>query len=201
MKSAKLTPKRAKVILVLMLFFIMAGLGGLYFKQRLFSGKLVVENISIDSGSSLSLNKIHQTSTRNSVKEWTLDATSARLLKDEDKALMSDVKVVFFTGSEEEILLESARGIFNTQTHDMTFTDNVVVTSNYYTLETRELHYDKKRHIVYSTVHVTLKDNSSILEADAMETDLSSSTIRLRGNVKGRFSERSDFFSRMGGDF
>jgi lipopolysaccharide export system protein LptC len=219
MKLPNLTPKRAKIILVLMLFFLVAGLAGLYFKQRLFSGKLVIENISIDSEASLSLNKIHQTSTRNSVKEWTLDATSARLLKDENKALMKDVKVVFFTDrkkkkemqekqeeheeqeEQEEILLESARGTLNTETHDMTFTDNVVVTFNNYTLETGELHYDKKRHIVYSTVHVTLMDNNSILEADSMETDLNNSTIRLRGNVKGRFSETSDFFSSMGGDF
>lgn len=201
MRSGKFTPKRARIILVLILLAIVAALGGFYFKQRLFSGKLVIENIAIDSGTSLSLNKMHQTSTRNNVKEWTLDASSARLLKDQNKALMNDVKVVFFTGKAEEVLLESARGTLDTETHDMTFTDSVVVTFNNYTLKTGELHYDKKRHIVYSAVHVTLMDSKSTLEADTMEIDLNNTTIRLGGNVKGRFSETSDFFSGMGGDF
>ncbi|MDY0220183.1 MAG: LPS export ABC transporter periplasmic protein LptC [Desulfobacterium sp.] len=201
MRTEKITPKRARLILVLILLAIVAALGGFYFKQRLFSGKLVIENIAIDSGASLIINKMHQTSTRNSVKEWTLDATSARLLKNENKALMNDVRVVFFTGRAEEILLESARGVLDTETHDMTFTDNVVVTFNTYKLKTGELHYDKKRHIVYSSVHVKLMDNNSTLEADTMETDLNDSTVRLRGNVKGRFSETSDFFSGMGGGF
>jgi lipopolysaccharide export system protein LptC len=201
MRSGKFTPKRARIILVLILLAIVAALGGFYFKQRLFSGKLVIENIAIDSGTSLSLNKMHQTSTRNNVKEWTLDASSARLLKDQNKALMNDVKVVFFTGKAEEVLLESARGTLDTETHDMTFTDSVVVTFTNYTLKTGELHYDKKRHIVYSAVHVTLMDSKSTLEADTMEIDLNNTTIRLGGNVKGRFSETSDFFSGMGGDF
>lgn len=201
MKFGKLTPKRARLILIVMLFFIVACLGGFYLKQRLFSGKLLIENISIDSGASLILNKMHQTSTRNSVKEWTLDATSARLLKDENKALMNDVKVVFFTGMAQEILLESTRGILDTKTHDISFTDNVVVTFEHYTLKTGELHYDKKRHIVYSKVHVTLMNNNSILEADTMEADLKETSIKLRGNVKGRFSETSDFFSDTGAGF
>jgi hypothetical protein len=43
-------------------------------------------------------------------------------------------------------------------------------------------------------------DKESLLEADAMETDLNRSTTRLKGNVRGRFSETFDFFSGMDSD-
>ena len=200
MKRDVNTPRRVRFILVLLLFFLAAVIGGLYFNQRFLSGDLVLEKISVDSDAALLLNKIHQTSTRNSIKEWTLDASSARLLKDENQAQMNDVRVVFFTDNARQIHLSSTRGILDTKTQDMTFSDNVVVTYAPYTLKTAELHYDKKRHILYSTVHISIMDRESSLEADTMETDLNKNIIRLRGNVKGTFSETFDFFSSMGGD-
>jgi lipopolysaccharide export system protein LptC len=112
---------------------------------------------------------------------------------------MSDVRVVFFTDKAKEIHLSAAKGVLDTKTHDMIFSDSVVVTDGQYTLQTAELHYDKKRHILYSNVHISIMDGESSLEADTMETDLNNNTTRLRGNVKGTFSETFDFFSGMGG--
>ncbi|ACN15874.1 hypothetical protein HRM2_27840 [Desulforapulum autotrophicum HRM2] len=200
MKRKINTPKRVRIVLVLLLFFLTAGIGGLYYKQRFFSGDLVLKKISVDSKATLLLNKMHQTSTRNSIKEWTLDASSAKLLKDENKAQMTDVRVVFFTDNAKEIHLSSTNGLLDTKTHDMSFSDNVVVTYDQYTLKTAELHYDKKRHILYSNVHISIMDKESILEADTMETDLDKNTTRLRGNVKGTFSETFNFFNGMGSD-
>lgn len=199
MRSKHLNPKTFRIILVILLILLLAGLTGLYYRQKLFSGNIVLEDISIDSKASLLLNMIHQTSTRNSVKEWTLDASSAKLLKNENKALMEDVNVVFFTKDSKQIHLTSAKGLLDTKTHDMTFSDKVVITYEDYTLETRELHYNKKRHILYSTVHIIIMDKESILEADTMEMDINKSITRLKGNVKGIFSETFDFFNHMDG--
>lgn len=198
MMFKRVAPRTVKAIFVLLLVFLSVGLGALYYKEKLTSGKIVLKEISIDSKAALMLDSMHQTSTRNGVKEWTLDASSAKLLKDQNRALMEDVSVVFFMENGGKVRLTSARGALDTKTHDMTFSDKVVVTYGEYTLETDELHYDKKRHILYSTVHIRIMDKESLLEADAMETDLNRSTTRLKGNVRGRFSETFDFFSGMG---
>ncbi|MBI9088264.1 MAG: LPS export ABC transporter periplasmic protein LptC [Desulfobacterium sp.] len=193
-------PRTVKAIFVLLLVFLSVGLVALYYKEKLTSGEIVLKEISIDSKAALMLNSMHQTSTRNGIKEWTLDASSAKLLKDKNRAVMADVNVVFFMENGGKVNLSSARGTLDTTTHDMTFSDKVVVTHGAYTLETDELHYDKKRHILYSTVHIRIMDKESLLEADAMETDLNRSTTRLKGNVRGRFSETFDFFSGMDGN-
>ena len=193
-------PRTVKGISILLLVILVFGLGAFYYKEKLTSGKIVLKDFSIDSKAALMLDSMHQTSTRNGVKEWTLDASSAKLLKDTNRAEMEDVSVVFFMENGGKVNLSSARGSLDTKTHDMTFSDNVVVTYGDYTLETDELHYEKKRHILYSTVHIRIMDKESLLEADAMETDLNRSTTRLKGNVRGRFSETFDFFSGMGSD-
>jgi len=198
MKSKHSTPKTIKLILVVILILLFMGLGALYYKERFMSGDIVLKDIAIDSKALLLLNAMHQTSTRNNVKEWTLDASSAKMLKDENKALMENVSVVFFTKEPDGIKLTSTKGILDTKTHDITFSENVVVTYGAYTMKTDELHYDKKRHILYTTVHIMIMDRESLLEADTMETDLNKSTTRLKGNVKGRFSEKFDFFSGLG---
>jgi lipopolysaccharide export system protein LptC len=193
-------PRTVKGISILLLVILVFGLGAFYYKEKLTSGKIVLKDFSIDSKAALILDSMHQTSTRNGVKEWTLDASSAKLLKDTNRAEMEDVSVVFFMENGGKVNLSSARGSLGTKTHDMTFSDNVVVTYGDYTLETDELHYEKKRHILYSTVHIRIMDKESLLEADAMETDLNRSTTKLKGNVRGRFSETFDFFSGMGSD-
>lgn len=200
MMFKRVTPRTVKAIFVLLLAFLSIGLGALYYKEKLTSGEIVLKEISIDSKSTMMLDSMHQTSTRNGVKEWTLDASSAKLLKEENKAVMADVNVVFFMENGGKINLSSARGTLDTKTHDMTFTDKVVVTHGEYSLETDKLHYSKKRHILYSTVHIRIMDKESLLEADAMETDLNRSTTRLKGNVRGKFSETFDFFSGMDGN-
>ena len=198
MKPRRSLPRTVKFIFLFLLIFLVFGLGALYYKEKITSGKIVLKEISIDSKAALMLDSIHQTSTRNGVREWTLDASSAKLLKDKNKALLEDVSVVFFMENGGKAHLSSARGALDTKTHDMRFSENVVVTHEDYTLETDELHYEKKRHILYSTVHIRIMDKESLLEADAMETDLNRSTTRLKGNVRGRFSETFDFFSGMG---
>jgi len=199
MMPKRTIPRTVKGISILLLVILVFGLGAFYYKEKLTSGKIVLKEISIDSKAALMLDSMHQTSTRNGIKEWTLDASSAKLLKDTNRAEMEDVRVVFFMENGGKVNLSSARGFLDTKTHDMTFSDDVVVTYGDYTLETDELHYDKKRHILYSTVHIRIMDKESLLEADAMETDLNRSTTRLKGNVRGRFSETFDFFSGMDG--
>lgn len=183
-----------KFFLIIFLVLIIAGLGASYHLKQLKSGKTAINNIKIDSKADIVLNNMHQTSTKNGIKDWTLSASSARLIKNENRAVMQDVKVSFYMKNSNEIFLTSKKGTLDTKKHDMTFSGNVVVRYKENTLTTDKLHYTKKEHIIYSNVHVKIENKDSVMHGDSLLTDLNTSSTTLKGNIKGIFSENFDFF-------
>ena len=163
-----------------------------FYFNRFFSKPIQIKDIKIDASAALKLNVLKQISKKNGVTEWELEASSATLLKDEDKAVLLDVSVVFYTKENKRVHLSSEKGILNTQTHDMIFSDNVVVRYETSVLRTDKLHYKKKEHIIYSQNHVELERKDSVVEADSMTTRLNENMTILTGHVKGRFSENFD---------
>jgi LPS export ABC transporter protein LptC len=166
------------------------GVGIYFYINAALNTPLTIQDINVDSGAALKLNLLEQVSKKNGITEWKLKASSATLLKKENKAILKDVDVIFYTQQNTKIYLTSDEGILNTQTHDMHFLKNVVVRHETYTLRTDQLHYEKKPHIIRSNVHVTLEDRESIIEADSMVTQLNQNKTILKGHVKGKFSEK-----------
>jgi len=166
------------------------GVGIYFYISAALNTPLTIKDINVDSGAALKLNLLEQVSKKNGITEWKLKASSATLLKEENRAILKDVDVIFYTLQNTKIHLTSDEGILNTQTHDMSFLKNVIVRHETYTLRTDQLHYDKKPHIIRSNVHVTLEDRESIIEADSMVTQLSQNKTILKGHVKGKFSEK-----------
>jgi len=175
--------------LIGMLVCCLIGLGIFFYINAALNTPLTVKDIDIDSGAALKLNFLEQISKKNGITEWKLKASSATLLKEEDKAILKDVDVTFYTRQNTKIFLTSDEGILNTLTHDMSFLKNVIVRHETYTLRTDKLHYEKKPHIIRSNVHVTLEDLESVIEADSMVTRLNENKTILKGHVKGKFSE------------
>lgn len=168
---------------------ILLGLGIFFYINAALNTSLTIEDISIDSKAALKLNLLEQVSKKNGITEWKLKASSATLLKEEDRAILKDVDVIFYTPKKTKVYLTADEGILNTRTHDMSFLKNVIVRHETYTLRTDKLHYEKKPHIIRSNVHVTLEDRESIIEADSMVTRLNENKTILKGHVKGKFSE------------
>jgi lipopolysaccharide export system protein LptC len=135
---------------------------------------------------------LKQISKKNGITEWELAADSATLLKDEDKAVLIDVSVLFFTRGNKKVFLTAPKGILNTKTHDMVFSDKVTVTYETYVLKTDQLHYGKKDHIIFADTHVRLEKEDSIIEADSMIIRLNENDTILKGHVRGKFSENFD---------
>jgi len=196
MRFKRLNHAKIRLLLILVLIFIIVCLFAIYFYEKFSADTLLIKNIKVDSNAALLLSSMHQTATKNGVKEWTIDATSAKLLKNKNKVIMENVSIVFFMKNLKKIYLSSKHGTLDTKTHDMTFTDNVTVRHAGYTLETEILHYDPKRHMIYSTTHVRIKDHDSMIDGDSLKIDLNKNRTILNGNVKGRFSENSDFFKK-----
>jgi len=176
--------------LIGLLIFMIVVVSGFLIFNKLLSGQLKINDIKIDSTAALKLNILKQVSKKNGVTEWELTAKSASLLKDEDKAVLEDVVVAFFAKEKKKVELKSDTGTLNTKTHDMTFSDNVVVTYVTATLRTDKLHYDKKEHIITSNARVRLEKSGSFIEADSMKIYLNDNRIIFEGRIQGSFNEK-----------
>ncbi len=172
-------------LLILMVIVV----SGFFYFNRLLNKPVTIKNIKIDTKAALKLNVLQQISKKNGIKEWELKAASATLLKNKNKAVLTDITITFYTKEAKKVLLKAEKGFLNTKTHDMTFSDNVVVNYENSTLKTDKLHYNKKKHIIYSDTHVKLTRKDSVIEADSMTTKLNDRYTVLKGHVKGRFSE------------
>ncbi|MCF8113085.1 MAG: LPS export ABC transporter periplasmic protein LptC [Desulfotignum sp.] len=175
--------------LVLILVAMVGGFAVFFFINRVITSPPVVKDLHIDSDAALKLNLMKQISKKNGITEWELEASTATLIKEQNRAVLTDVSVVFYTRDNTRVFLTSDQGVLNTRTHDMDFKGNVVVRHKTYTLKTDKLHYKKKPHIIYSDTRVRLESTDSIIEADTMETRLKENTVVLQGDVKGKFSE------------
>jgi LPS export ABC transporter protein LptC len=184
--------KKLTYPLIGLLILIVAIITGFFYFDKFLSQPIEIKDIKIDTKAALKLNILKQISKKNGIKEWELKAASATLLKNEDKAVLIDVSVIFYTKEDKKVHLESKKGVLNTKTHDMTFSDNVIITYENSVLRTDKLHYKKKEHIIYSKTHVMLEKKDSIIEADSMTTSLNDNFTILEGHVKGNFSENFD---------
>ncbi len=175
--------------LAVIVVLVLAGIGGYSYVNHLLNTKVTVEDIKIDQTAALKLNLLDQVSKKNGITEWELKAASATLLKSKDQAVLEDVNVVFHTKDGTLVHLTSDTGTLETQTHNLTFSNNVTVRYQGYTLTSDKLQYDKKPHIIHTDSRARLESGQSVIEGDSMITELNSNRIIFKGNVKGNFSE------------
>lgn len=175
--------------LIGLLIIILLILGGYMTINRLLSKPIEIKDVKIDTKAALKLNVLKQISKKHGITEWELSAVSATLLKDKNQAVLNHVSVYFFTKENKKVHLRSNKGVLDTKKHDMTFSDNVIVTFEDAVLKTDNLQYIKKEHIIRSDSHVVLEKGLSIIEADSMTTQINENLTILHGHVKGKFSE------------
>lgn len=183
--------KKLILPLILVLCLIIAGLGLYYYINHLLTTPIELENIEVDDKAALKLNALEQISKKNGITEWKLKASSATLLKDQNKAVLKDVDIIFYTKENTQVHLTAEAGKLNTKTHDMSFSKHVTIRHQRYTLTSETLHYAKKPHIIRSDSRVTVDDGDSVIEADRMEILLNRDLIILKGHVEGQFSENT----------
>ncbi len=183
--------KRLILPLALLLGFILAGSGLYYYINHLLTTPLELENIEVDDKAALKLNALEQISKKNGITDWKLKASTATLLKDQNKAVLKDVDIIFYTKENTQVHLTADQGELNTKTHDMTFSKHIIIRHQHYTLRSETLHYAKKPHIIRSDSRVKVDDENSVIEADSMEILLNQERIILEGNVEGQFSENT----------
>jgi LPS export ABC transporter protein LptC len=142
----------------------------------------------IQEGASMSVGRIHQTSTRDGKKEWTLEADSAYYVESDKQVVLKDLAVTFFLEDNGEVYLTGDQGILNTDSNDIEVSGHVVIKNKYYRLTTENLSYRHDRRILFSDVPVTVSGNSTEISAGSGSLDLNTKQIVLEGNVEGTFA-------------
>ncbi|MDP3284173.1 MAG: LPS export ABC transporter periplasmic protein LptC [Desulfobacterales bacterium] len=136
-------------------------------------------------GSSISIEKIHQTSTKNGVVEWSLEARSASYSEDKKEAFFEDLSVTFFTKENMKIYLTADKGILKTESSDIEIRGNITVKNEDYVLKTGKINYDNEKRIIFSEVPVEISGKSLNLVAGSMTIDLNTNKAELSGKVEG----------------
>ena len=94
----------------------------------------------------LKLDRVHYTETRDGVKEWELEATSAQYFKEESTILLDKVKASFFGKGGQAYTLVGEKARYNPQTKAMELFDGIQLkSSDGYQMRTRSLKYEAEK--------------------------------------------------------
>jgi len=182
-------PRKLKFFLISIIIILLGIIIAVFLVYRSILDETAGLKSAIQSAAKMSLGKIHHTATRDGVIEWSLDASSARLLNEKKQLILDDLSVVFYMKDGKEARLTAAKGFLHTGSNDIEVTGNVVVRNNNYVLKTEKLNYEHNRRILFSNVPVEIRSDSEKLTADSISFNLDTKRTMLEGNVKGTFSE------------
>ncbi len=182
-------PRKLKLFLISIIIILLGIIIAVFLAYRSILDEAAGLKSSIQSAAKMSLGKIHHTATRDGVTEWSLDASSARLLDEKKQLILDDLSVVFYMKDGGKAYLTAAKGFLNTDSNNIEVAGNVVVKNNDYVLKTEKLNYDHTRRILFSTIPVEISSDSERLTADSISFDLNTKKAILEGNVNGVFSE------------
>jgi LPS export ABC transporter protein LptC len=182
-------PGRIKLFLFVVIGVTIGVLAAIFIGYRMLRSDPQKLISTIQHKASLSIGKVHQVSTRDGIKEWSLDATSAHVVDETRKLMLEDITVVYFLKDGQEVQLKAEKGYLKTDSSDIEVERNVVVTFQDYRLESDILQYNHGRRLLASKKPVKLFGTSSTLTADAMFFDLDRNTITFQGNIEVIFRE------------
>ena len=141
------------------------------------------------NNASISIGKVHQTATRDGVKEWSLTADAAHYIENENRALFDNLKVIFYTKEGDEVHLTADRGHMKTDSKDIEVHGNVIADNGRFTIETESLSYRHASRILSTDQPVKVSGDLFSLTANAASLDLNSQKSDFVGSVKGILSE------------
>ncbi len=185
-------PKKLKFFLLSLTVITIGIILSIFISHRIFDKKN--ETISdINNKADVSLHKVHQSATRDGLKEWSLDATKVNYITEKKQANFQDLSVIFYLKDNTEVYLTADQGILKTYSNDIEAKGNVVMIHGQYRLKTEELHYKNNDHIISSKVPVKITGDSLVLVADSMSLDLNTKQTLFEGKVEGTLVDKIIF--------
>jgi len=182
-------PRKLKFFLISIIIILLGIIIAVFLRYRNILDETAGLKSAIQSAAKMSLGKVHHTATRDGVVEWSLDASSAKLLDEKKQLILDDLSVVFYMKNGEKAYLTAEKGFLHTDSNDIEVAGNVVLKKDNYVIKTEKLNYEHTRRILFSNVFVEISSDSEKLTADSISFDLDTKKTMLEGNVNGIFSE------------
>lgn len=184
-------PKRIKLFLMAVVLITVSLVIIVYVGFRRVSDTPTMILSTIKEGADMSIGKIHQISTRDGKKEWSLEASSAHYMDSKHQLILEDISVTFFLEDNSEVYLTANEGKLNTTSNNIDVSGNVVITKDKYVITTDKMKYRHQKRLIYSRDPVVISGESGKISADTASFDLNANKITLEGKVEGTFKENS----------
>lgn len=185
----KLSSRKIKIILLSAIAVTISLTVAVFIGYRYISGKPEKVIPLVLDGSSISIEKIQQTSTKNGVVEWSLEAKSASYSDDKKEAFFEDLSVTFFTKDNLKIYLTADKGILKTESSDIEVKGSITVKNDDYVLKTEKINYDNEKRVIFTEAPVEISGKSLNLAAGSMSIDLNTNRAELIGKVEGTIGD------------
>jgi len=178
-----------KMVLCCMVSLMVAMLGFGLFKFHRVKKDPDAATALLPENTDISLNQIHQISTRDGIKEWSLDADSVRFQKKENRSVLKNVSVRFFLKDGGTVYITGAQGVFRTDTKDMEMWGDVVVRYGQYILKTERLTYDNKTRSVHTETPILLEGEGVFLSGNSMTFSFADEQVIVGGGVETKVTD------------
>jgi LPS export ABC transporter protein LptC len=134
----------------------------------------------------MKLTDIEFTEMQQGKRFWTLGASEALYFQDEQKTLLTSVRLTFFLDSGEEIVLESSSGVLHAGTKNIELWDAVhAALPRGYELTTQRAAYDHEQRLVYSDTAIRLNGPGVEFEGNSWKFRIPERQAVVEGGVRG----------------
>jgi LPS export ABC transporter protein LptC len=138
------------------------------------------------SDAEMTLKDMEYTELQEGKRLWTIWAAEAKYFQDEQKTLLSSVRIAFFLESGDEVQLESREGLLHAGTKDIELWDAVhAVLPRGYQLFTERARYDHQKQTISSQALIRLEGPDVQLEGARWEYRIPDHRALIDGGVKG----------------
>lgn len=190
----RLFSKKANLILLAIIVTTIAASAFFFEPAKKPSGNNMAQSTeTVESASNLSLGQFRQVATKDGKNEWSLEASSAKVLEAQKEVNFNDLSMVFYMSNGRKVILKADEGQLKTETNDIEVAGDVVITSDKYQLNTSRLKYRHKHRTLATKEPVIITGpNGSLLIADQALFDLKTNKTQFKGRVEGIFREKFD---------
>ena len=186
----RILSNRLRLILSALILIVFGIIVTIFIGYRRLLDRPDVPISSFKKDAQFSLGGVHQTSTRNGLKEWSLDAVSVEFNNENKQARLKGLAATFFLKDGKTVGVTAERGILQADTSDIEASGDVVVNYEQYRLNTENLLYQHQQRMISSQTPVKIQGDAFVLKADTMSFDLNTNTAALKGGVEGTFVEK-----------
>jgi LPS export ABC transporter protein LptC len=144
---------------------------------------------AIPEGASIAIGRVEQTSVRDGVKEWTLEADAVRYDAEGQKAVFENIRVVFFPREGGEVHLRAREGVLHTRLQNMDLKGDIHIQQDDTHMWTEVLHFDNAARRLTGPTAVRITGQGFELAGEAITIELETRRAVLQGAVKGSFSD------------